>query len=96
MKILYIGHYKENGGWAQAATDLILALDSTGLDVVCRNVTLTQDKADVDPRILALERKSSDGCDYCIQHVLPHHMSAAIRSRRILLILLANLIQPST
>lgn len=74
MKILYIGHYKENGGWAQAATDLILALDSTGLDVVCRNVTLTQDKADVDPRILALERKSSDGCDYCIQHVLPHHL----------------------
>ena len=45
MKILYVGHYKEQGGWAQAATDYILALDSVGVDVVCRNVTLTRDKA---------------------------------------------------
>ena len=35
MKILYIGHYKEFGGWAQAATDYILALDRAGADVVC-------------------------------------------------------------
>ena len=74
MKVLYIGHYKEFGGWAQAATDYILALDKVGVDVVCRNVTLTQDKADVDKRILQLESKSSEDCDVCIQHVLPHHI----------------------
>ena len=74
MKVLYIGHYKEFGGWAQAATDYILALDKVGVDVVCRNVTLTQDKADVDKRILELESKSSENCDVCIQHVLPHHI----------------------
>lgn len=73
MKILYIAHYKEFGGWSQAATDNILALDSVGVDVVCRNVTLTKDKEEVNPRILELERKSSKGCDICIQHVLPHH-----------------------
>ena len=37
MKVLYFGHYKEGTGWAQAAIDYILALDSVGVDVVCRN-----------------------------------------------------------
>ena len=74
MKVLYIGHYKENGGWSQAATDQILALDSVGVDVACRNVTLTQDKENVHPKILELEQKDSYGCDVCIQHVLPHHL----------------------
>jgi len=74
MKILYIGHYKEFGGWGQAATDQILALDSAGVDVVCRNVTLTTDKKDVPSRILELEGKNTDDCDICIQHVLPHHI----------------------
>lgn len=74
MKVLYIGHYKEFGGWSQAAIDNILALDNVGVDVVCRNVTLTQDRKDVDKRILALESKSTEGCNICIQHVLPHHI----------------------
>jgi hypothetical protein len=74
VKILYIGHYKEFGGWGQAAADYILALDKAGVDVVCRNVTLTVDMNDVNPRILELEKKSSQGCDFCVQHVLPHHL----------------------
>tara|TARA_Y100000356_G_scaffold108495_1_gene94854 strand:+ start:502 stop:744 length:243 start_codon:yes stop_codon:yes gene_type:complete len=41
MKVLYFGHYKEGTGWAQAAIDYILALDSVGVDVVCRNINLT-------------------------------------------------------
>lgn len=82
MKILYIGHYKEFGGWAQAATDQILALDSAGVDVVCRNVTLTKDKNDVDSRILELEQKSTSGCDVCIQHVLPHHLVKATKFKK--------------
>ena len=69
MKVLYIGHYKENGGWAQAATDQILALDRAGVDVVCRNVTLTQNKQNVHPKLIELENKSSQGCDVCIQHI---------------------------
>lgn len=74
MKVLYIGHYKENSGWAVAATEQILALHKAGIDVVCRNVTLTQDKQNVHPLILELEQKDSGGCDICIQHVLPHHL----------------------
>jgi len=74
MRVLYIGHYKEFGGWSQAATDQILALDAVGVDVVCRNVTLTSDKTNVHPRILELEKKDSSNCDFCIQHILPHHL----------------------
>ena len=59
MKVLYIGHYKEFGGWAQAATDNILALDKVGVDVACRNVTLTQDKQNIEiPDQLRLDLKS--------------------------------------
>tara|TARA_Y100001963_G_C6764605_1_gene441505 strand:- start:673 stop:1806 length:1134 start_codon:yes stop_codon:yes gene_type:complete len=73
MKVLYIGHYKEFGGWSRAAKDYILALDSVGVDVVCRNVTLTQDR-EISGRLKELEEKDTQGCDVCIQHVLPHHL----------------------
>jgi glycosyltransferase involved in cell wall biosynthesis len=73
MKVLYIGHYKEFGGWAEAAKSYILALDSVGVDVVCRNVTLTGDR-EISGRLKELEEKDTNGCDICIQHVLPHHL----------------------
>ena len=74
MKVLYIGHYREDTGWAQAARDYILAMDSAGIDVVCRNVTLTQWSEDIPQRIKHLESKNSEGCTACLQHVLPHHL----------------------
>jgi len=73
MKVLYIGHYREKGGWANAAQNYITAMHKAGIDVVCRNVTLTKDHA-VSELIESLENKSTDDCDYCIQHVLPHHI----------------------
>lgn len=74
MKILYIGHYKEGSGWSNAAINNILALDSIGLDVVCRNVKLTPYHASLPDRIIELEKKDINNVDYCIQHVLPHHL----------------------
>ena len=74
MKILYIGHYREGGGWSNAAIDYILSLDEAGLDVVCRDVKLTDYNAELPDRILELENKTTDNVDYCIQHVLPHHL----------------------
>ena len=72
-KVLYISHMREAGGWGQAARDQILALDAAGVEVVCRNVTLTTDK-EISGRLLELEKRDSTGCDVCIQHVLPHHI----------------------
>ena len=74
MKVLYIAHYREFGGWSQAAIDQMLALDIAGVDVVCRNITLTSDRDDLPQKILEFEKKDSSGCDICIQHVLPHHL----------------------
>lgn len=74
IKVLYIGVYRDGGGWSQAARDYILALDTAGIDVVPRPLKLNQTD-DVPPaRILELERQSSQGCDIVIQHVLPHQM----------------------
>ena len=74
MKVLYISHVKESSGWGTSAENQILALDAVGVDVVCRNVTLTRDRDNVHPKILELEQKDSRECDICIQHVLPHHL----------------------
>lgn len=71
MKILYIGHYKEGTGWAVAAQGMIQAIDQAGIEVVCRNITLTSDK-EVPERILELEQNDTNNVDICIQHVLPH------------------------
>lgn len=75
-KVLYIGHYRQSSGWGQAARDYILAMDSVGVDVVCRAIVLNGATSDIPERILELENKSSKGCDVCIQHVLPHYMVA--------------------
>lgn len=74
MKILYLGHYKEGSGWSNAAINNILALDSIGIDVVCRNVKLTNKDVDLPNKILELESKDLNNVDFCIQHVLPHHL----------------------
>ena len=75
MKVLYLGHYKEGTGWSQAALDLILALDSAGVDVACRNIKLTERTGEGLPeRVLELESKPVENTDVCIQHLLPHHL----------------------
>jgi len=74
VKVLYLGHIKEGGGWAEAATNNIRAMDEAGIDVAYRDIKLTASAPPVHPKVLELEKKSLEGCDYCIQHVLPHHM----------------------
>ena len=81
MKVLYTGHYREFGGWSNAAKGLILALDSVGIDVVCRNITLTRDQ-EVDEDIKRLENKNTDNVDYCIQNVLPHHLVGSTKFKK--------------
>ena len=72
MKVLYISNYKDGTGWGNAATDYILAMDSVGIEVVCRSISFNGEKGEVHPRILELERKSSRHSNVCIQHLLPH------------------------
>jgi len=72
-KVLYVGHYRERSAWGSEAINYILAMDSVGIDVVCRPVKLGLPCPDLPKRILELEAKSSQNCDYMICHTLPHH-----------------------
>ena len=82
MKVLYIGHYKEGSGWSNAAINNILALDSIGINVVCRDIKLTNNSADIPKRIEQLESKDLSNVDYCIQHVLPHHLVGSSKFKK--------------
>lgn len=81
MKVLYIGHYKEGTGWSHAAHGLISAMDNVGIDVVCRNVQISEPK-EVPDRILQLEKKDTQNVDFCIQHVLPNFMVGTDRFKK--------------
>jgi len=76
MKVLYLGVWKDGTGWGNAAQNYILALDSMGIDVVPRSISLSEpaDSVDIPQRILELEENDETGCDICIQHILPHVM----------------------
>lgn len=69
-KILYIGHFNEGSGWSRASTDLALACNYAGIDVVCRSVILNKDNG-CHPAIQELCNKNTVGCTHVIQHVLP-------------------------
>lgn len=74
MKVLFIAHFYENSGWSNAAINLVKAMHKVGIDVVCRNIKLTNSPIVKDSIIEKLETKSIDGVDICIQNVLPHHI----------------------
>lgn len=82
MKLLYIGHYKENSGWSKAALNAIEAISTTDIDIVCRNIKLTDASSHIDNRILPLEQKELNNIDYCIQHVLPHHFTGSQKFKK--------------
>ena len=82
MKVLYIGHFREVGGWSNAAIDFALALDSVGVDVVCKDIKLTDKSSEVPNRIKELEQKTLSNIDYCIQNVLPHHLIATDKFKK--------------
>ncbi len=72
MKILYLGVYKDNGGYSQAARDYILALDAAGAEVVPRPIKLNASSPPIPERIRELEARDNRGpYDAVIQHILP-------------------------
>lgn len=82
MKTLFVSHYKEGTGWSKAAIDSILALNTTGENVVCRNIKLSSVNSQCHPALLMLESKDLNNIDVCIQNVLPHHMVGTQKFKR--------------
>lgn len=73
MNILYIAHFTEGSGWSHSAINHVLALESVGVNVICRNFQLTNNLYKVDDKISECMNKPIKDIDICIQHVLPHH-----------------------
>lgn len=71
MKILYISHQKEDSGYGRSCRDYLKALKTTGAEISSVPVLLGKAKNFYEET----EQVSMLGCDYVIQHVLPHHMS---------------------
>lgn len=74
MKILFIAHFHEDSGWSNGAINLAKAMHNAGLDLVCRNIKLTNIPPKQDSLLKELEQKNIDNVDICIQNVLPHHL----------------------
>jgi glycosyltransferase involved in cell wall biosynthesis len=81
-KVLFISNFRDGTGWSHGAIDYALALDAVGVEVVVRTLKLAPHQRPVPDRILELEQKSADGCDVCIQMVLPHMLEYSGRFRK--------------
>ena len=65
MKVLYIGHFTEGTGWSKAARDNVKSLQSVGVDVVCRNISLSQNSDKQIEEIMHLFNHDVKNVDYC-------------------------------
>jgi glycosyltransferase involved in cell wall biosynthesis len=72
MKPLFISNYGDQSGWAEAARNYILCMDSVRIEVLPRRIRFDQVQT-VPKRILELENKDVK-FDTVIQNVLPHTM----------------------
>ncbi len=77
MKICWLGVYRDGTGWGLQAHNYILALDSCGVDVVCRPIKLNNTKAPLSKRLAELEANPLEGTTHVVQHILPHLMETS-------------------
>ena len=77
MKVLFITHLRESTDWSETAIDYIMAMKEAGIDLVVRDVRVNPANRDgkVPMSIIPLEKKPIEGCEVCIQNVLPHLIS---------------------
>jgi len=73
-KVLFIGHYRQASGIGQSARDYMRALEYVGIEVIARPFLLNGTRYQVEDDIIKMESRI-DTPDYCIQYVLPHHLS---------------------
>lgn len=70
-KVLYLGVYRDGTGYGNLATQNILAMDSVGIDVVPRSITMTGQRVDPPDRIVELEKKDIKGCNVVVTNNIP-------------------------
>lgn len=71
MKVAIFAPYDTGTGYSKIASEMILSLDSVGIDVVPRSVRMTNTDGEVSERIKELEKNSLLDVDVVIQYNLP-------------------------
>lgn len=75
MKILFIGHYRDNCEEGELSRSYLRACNSLGHELIARPIFLSPDKYPVEEDIIELENKWFDSApDLVIQNVRPHFM----------------------
>jgi hypothetical protein len=77
LKILFVGHYKEQSGWGVASRKYLKVLDmacrSLGIELVARPIILQGGNTE---DFSHLEQIDQIGCTHTIQYLLPNYMVA--------------------
>lgn len=74
MKVLYISHHRQRSGSGEAARNYLRSLKAAGIEVSAKPIKLAGDLDNVPEDIRRMEETSSENCEVCIQHVLPHYL----------------------
>ncbi len=76
MKVLYISHHRQKSGSGEAARNYIRSLRAVGIEVSAKPICLggDLDVRELPEDIRQAETTSSQNCEVCIQHVLPHYL----------------------
>ena len=83
MKVAYLAPYYDGTGYGNSALEVMLAMDSVGIDVVPRSVKMTPKSYPVPDRVLELEKKDLLNVDFVIQHNLPSTFSYTGKAKNI-------------
>lgn len=73
-KVLLIANFHESSGWGECVRNFALAMDSVGIEVVCRSIKLDKANYPITGRLEELLNKSSKNCNICLQYLLPMFM----------------------
>jgi glycosyltransferase involved in cell wall biosynthesis len=71
MKVLYLAHFTEGRGWANASENYVRSLKAVGVDVVCRPVLINGSRMPSQD-IVELCNKPVAGTTHVIQHTMPN------------------------
>jgi len=71
MKVCCIGDYRNGSGYANALIEYMMALDSVDIDVVCRNIQMTNKIGSVPDNIKRFENNHLNNVDVNFQYNLP-------------------------
>jgi glycosyltransferase involved in cell wall biosynthesis len=75
MKVLFIGPYRQNDGWGDAAKNYCRALAKTeGVELAIRPIYMGRNFCDVEEDLMEYEFNDFREYDVVIQNVLPHYV----------------------